>query len=355
MVWRMNTKNNLCCLKSLAFRLTDLCNLNCVFCGQAKQNKAEKTKNARHFLELHELMAITDQVIQYKPQVYLWGGEPLVYPQLCEFITYLRKNKLNVFITTNGVLLDKFYEFFVDNKVTQLTVSIDGFKDAHEKARGVYGIYDKIIDNLRLLNDYKLKKRRVFPLVDINVIINEGNYQQLSGFCEYLSDLGVINRIRLQLPMFFSREASCEFENFVTKTFNVKNGTSWKYFTDDYKNIDLPVLKGELNQALQNKKVQLFPPSAEVSEWFEKPNVRFQHNCRTAFERINIEPNGDLITCTDFTETTYGNALSDSIESLFNNEIINNHRKMLQEKQLELCARCSHLYIYPEAQVDNER
>lgn len=342
----MQAVNHLYNIKSLAFRLTDLCNLNCVFCGQAKQINAEKPRKEKHFLELHELKSVVDQLVSYQPQVYLWGGEPLVYPKICEFVDYLKEKRLNVFITTNGVLLDKFYKHFVDNKVTQLTISIEGFKECHEKVRGIYGIYDKIINNLKLLQAYKDQMGKVFPIVDINVVINEENYQQLNDFCEYLLGLGLVNKIRLQLPMFFRNDASDEFEQYVLKIFHVEHGTSWRYFTDEYKKIDLSLLQNELDKALKKKKVQLFPPSADIEKWFSLPDIRFKQYCCTAFGRINIEPNGDLVACTDFFETVYGNVLKDPIEKLFNNEIMAEHRKALQENKLKLCARCSHLYLY---------
>ena len=101
-------------LKSLAFRLTSRCNLNCMFCGQSKQaitsKGSEKSTNSqRSHLSLDQLKYIVNQLVVYRPQIYLWGGEPLIYPYLSDFVRYLRANKLSVFITTNGVLLNRFY------------------------------------------------------------------------------------------------------------------------------------------------------------------------------------------------------------------------------------------------------
>ncbi len=342
-----NKQNRVSDVKSLAFRLTDLCNLSCVFCGQSKQNKDERCSNIKkHYLELSELQDIIDQVKVYKPQIYLWGGEPLIYPKLEDFIRYLCSSGLNVFITTNGVLLDRFNQFFIDNKITQLTVSLEGFKEQHEEGRGVKGIYDKIISNLLQLDLDKQASSCVFPIVDINVLINELNYKTLNSFCDYLLSLGVIHNIRLQLPMFFHSTAADEFSCYVSDVFNVKNGVSWRYFTDDYANIDLNILASELDKALQNKRVKLFPDVADVKLWFRKPELRFKQECCTANCRINIEPNGDLISCTDFVETVYGNALISPIEELFKNEIIEKHRKAIKQTPRPLCARCSHLYLY---------
>lgn len=335
-------------VKSIGFRLTNLCNLNCAFCGQANQIKNEKhSKENKHYLWLNELKDIVNQVISYKPQVYLWGGEPLVYPDLLNFIQYLRKYHLNIFITTNGVLLDKFVESFINHKVTQLTISLEGFKEDHEKIRGVDGIYDRIIDNMLEINRLKKKFEKVFPIIDINLVITDRNYYYLNDFCEHLIKFKSIRKIRLQLPMFFRKPACMEFNKHTCDIFSCKKvNPSWSYFTYQYESIDIPILENQLKRALQKKNVLMFPKQANVRQWFEQPEIRFKHHCHTANYRINVEPNGDLIACTDFPETVYGNALRKPIKELYNNACINAHRKSIQKNDMKLCARCSHLYIY---------
>lgn len=335
-------------VKSLGFRLTDLCNLKCEFCGQANQIMAEKfTKGQKHYLQLDELKHIVDQLIPYKPQVYLWGGEPLVHPKLMPFVEYLRENDLHVFITTNGVLLDKFNQRFVDLKVTQLTVSIEGFREHHEKVRRVKGVYDKIINNILTLKEMKKAAKKVFPIIDVNLVITEENHHYLNAFCEYLISLKAIRQIRLQLPMFFEQSAIDEFGDHVERVFHQRKAMpSWSYFTYMYSGIDIPTLERELALAVQKKGVILYPPGVNVRQWFENPEVRFKKSCETPYERINVEPNGDLVSCTDFAETTYGNALETPIKTLYNNDIINAHRAAIGCQNYELCSRCSYLYLY---------
>jgi radical SAM protein with 4Fe4S-binding SPASM domain len=343
----MTTMTPLHELKSLAFRITSLCNLRCIFCGQYKQSQSKyKSVDQKKYLSLNALISIVEQVIQYKPQIYLWGGEPFIYPYLKEFLYYLRQKKLTVFITTNGVLLKNFYALLTDLKITQITISLDGFKKAHELGRGVSGIYDVIIKNLQLLNKYKNSHNSVFPLVDINVLINSTNYPNLFKFCQYLLNLGFIHLIRLQLPMFFHSSAINEFGEHVSECFDKKAGKSWAYFTDDYQSINMEILKHQIKLSLSLKGVRLFPMIDDIDAWFKSPNIAFQSNCKTAWRRINIEPNGDLIACTDFPETIYGNALNEPIDKLFNNFMIKLHRERISEKLCKLCARCSHLYLY---------
>jgi radical SAM protein with 4Fe4S-binding SPASM domain len=332
-------------VRSLAFRITDLCNLSCKFCGQAKQKLSEKQKK-EHYLELDLLKKAVLDVYEFKPQIYIWGGEPLIYPQLKEFLIFIRELKLNTFITTNGVLLNKFSKLLVDLKVTEITVSLEGKKEIHESARGLSNIYGKIINNLTELNEIKKVNNKVFPIIDINTVIFENNYRYLYDFCCYILDMNFVRTIRLQFPMFFNESMCNEFSNHVEKTFGYKDGTSWKYFIDDYKKIDLAILDKEIKKCKTLKRVQVFPDIDNPSEWFNNPELRFKETCNAIYKRINIEPGGNVISCCDFPETVYGNIKNDNLRSLFSNKTITKKREELKKKKLQLCNRCSYLYIY---------
>ena len=52
---------------------------------------------------------------------------------------------------TNGLFIDKYTDI-INSCVDVLSVSLDGPKKIHESIRGVKGIYNNIIDNIRKIN-----------------------------------------------------------------------------------------------------------------------------------------------------------------------------------------------------------
>ena len=72
-------------LSLMYFRLTPLCNLRCVMCGQRGEKGVLKgafaAAEAKNIVPLETYKRLVDEVSPRKPTVYLWGGEPFLYPR----------------------------------------------------------------------------------------------------------------------------------------------------------------------------------------------------------------------------------------------------------------------------------
>lgn len=339
-----NNKDAMSGLTSLGIKITYLCNLNCVMCGQNKYYKKNENMRMDETLTLDELKSVVDQIRKYSPQIYLWGGEPCIYPNLPEFLNYLKECRLKTFITTNGTILDRYYKTFVDEKVTEIAVSIDGKEDVHNKIRGM-NIFSSVIDNLRKLNKYKKDTGKVFPIVDIHIVIVNENYDSLLDFVEYLEKEHLCRRIRIQLPMFFTEKMCDVQKEYIKKAFGNENPSSFYNYIADYK-IDINKLKEQFNCIRTKfKNIIFFPENIKIEDWFENPHIPLKFGCNAPNYRINLEPNGDIVACPNFSETVYGNIKEDTLENIFNNEKISAHRDYLQENTKGICSRCSYLYL----------
>src|SRR5574344_624217 len=65
-------------------KLTPLCNLHCVMCGQRGDKgvlKGEFAANeSKSIVPLNTYKKIVDELASKNPVYYLWGGEPFLYP-----------------------------------------------------------------------------------------------------------------------------------------------------------------------------------------------------------------------------------------------------------------------------------
>ena len=83
--------------------ITNICNLDCIFCP--------KTKRAKHSLTSDEFEVLTDRLKDEVRFLYFHlMGEPLLHPHLPEFIVRAREKGFIPIITTNGTLLGKAEE-----------------------------------------------------------------------------------------------------------------------------------------------------------------------------------------------------------------------------------------------------
>lgn len=102
--------------------ITDRCNLTCPHCYSA----AGKKSGAE--LGREECLRIIDDMAELGVQVIGWtGGEPLLRPDLEEFISYAETRGIWSTITTNGVLLDEMRVGSLKQAgVKSIQISLDG-------------------------------------------------------------------------------------------------------------------------------------------------------------------------------------------------------------------------------------
>ena len=80
--------------------ITNICNLNCLFCPKTDREKA--------YLTIEEFNTLTDKLKGEINFLYFHlMGEPLLHPRLTDFIAIAREKGFVPIITTNGTLLSK--------------------------------------------------------------------------------------------------------------------------------------------------------------------------------------------------------------------------------------------------------
>jgi len=80
--------------------ITNICNLHCSFCPG--------TKRAPEMMELGNFKRVIREIFPYTDFVYLHlMGEPLMHPELYEFLKIIKDEGLKCCLTTNGTLLSE--------------------------------------------------------------------------------------------------------------------------------------------------------------------------------------------------------------------------------------------------------
>ncbi len=86
--------------KKIYIEITNNCNLNCSFCSEVKRK--------RRFMTTDEFESILIKIKDYTDYIYLHiKGEPLLHPNIIEFLHLAEKYNLKVNLTTNGTLFSK--------------------------------------------------------------------------------------------------------------------------------------------------------------------------------------------------------------------------------------------------------
>jgi 12,18-didecarboxysiroheme deacetylase len=122
------------------------CNLNCIHCYADSRDvdyAGELTTEEGHRL--------IDDLADFKVPVLLFsGGEPLMRPDLFEFIAHAKRKGIRPVISTNGTLItEDIAGRLKESGIAYVGISLDGIGAVNDRFRGKKGAFDMALAGIR--------------------------------------------------------------------------------------------------------------------------------------------------------------------------------------------------------------
>ena len=129
----------------LTHSVTSRCNCRCKICDVWRKRPDDDEMSTREILQL------LDEAKNLNFVAYVvWGGEPLIRPDIFEILQHARDLNFYISVITNGIYLLKRAEKLA--KLADLTlVSLDHHTDYHDEMRGVKGTFDRAVKGIAKL------------------------------------------------------------------------------------------------------------------------------------------------------------------------------------------------------------
>lgn len=169
--------------KYLRISLTERCNLRCFYCmppeGIALRPRSE-------FMRAEEIDTIVGEFVAMGVnKIRLTGGEPLIRKDIDMVLRNLAKHPVELAITTNGVIVDRFIDLFKEVGLQNINLSLDTLDKEKMERITFRDHYDRILSNLDLLikNGFKVK---------INCVLIKGtNDDEIIDFINLTKDKNI--------------------------------------------------------------------------------------------------------------------------------------------------------------------
>jgi MoaA/NifB/PqqE/SkfB family radical SAM enzyme len=159
------------------------CNLKCEMCNHWRETR-EPPVSADRFKEV-----ISELAEMGTRKIHISGGEPMLRPQIPDFVEHASMLGIKVTMTTNGTLLDKVkVKRLVEGGLRGVNISIDSpIRKMHEKIRGVEGAFKATVKAVELFRRYKHKGKLT---IRINTVVSRTNYETLETLPDLAHQLG---------------------------------------------------------------------------------------------------------------------------------------------------------------------
>ena len=174
----------------LRISLTEKCNLRCFYC---MPEEGVPYRDKANFMTLEEILDIAKNFVELGvKKIRLTGGEPLVRKNVKHLILQLAKLPVELTLTTNAILVDKFIEVFKQAGIKSVNVSLDSLKEDSFNRISRRNYFNRIKSNINLLIKHNFH-------VKVNVVIMRNiNEHEIPDFINWT----LINKIHVRFIEF---------------------------------------------------------------------------------------------------------------------------------------------------------
>lgn len=257
----------------LRISLIERCNLRCTYC-MPKEGIQLSPKS--HLMSYEEIYEITKTFVnQGVTKIRLTGGEPLIRKDIALILEKLATLSVELSITSNAVIIDKFIGMLKTNNVNKINVSLDSLDEAKFKHVTRKNEFKRVYNNILLLVNKGFQ-------VKVNVVLIKGfNDDEIIDFINFTKDLAVAVRF-------------IEFMPFDGNKWNLSKIVSYAevmtYVNVAFENEKIERLQDAPNDTAKNYKIKGFQGSFAIISSVTNP---FCDSCN----RLRLTANGQLKNC----------------------------------------------------------
>lgn len=282
---------------------TNICNLKCPLCPTG----AGLIKRVKGFMSFANFKKIIDEAEDYIIHLRLWNwGEPLLNKEIFKMISYTKRKKIFVNLSTNSNFLDKeIAEKLIKSNLDELIISLDGASEETYNKYRKGGDFNQIIEAIKFLVKRKKELNKKNPYIKLQFIIMRHNEHE-------------IDKIKLLAKQI-------DVDEIAFKTVGImdySNKEDIRKYLPTNKKYSRYIL--DKNQVLSKKR---------INNW-----------CDFLWEEMIINWDGSVVPCCFDMNNLHvlGNVFERNIKEMWNNQYYTNFRKKILEnkKGILLCKNC---------------
>jgi len=257
----------------LRISLIERCNLRCTYC---MPEEGVKLSPKSHLMTYEEIYEIAKTFVSHGvTKIRLTGGEPLIRKDIPVILKKLAELPVELSITSNAVIIDRFIDVLKANGVKKINVSLDSLDEGKFKHITRRHEFKKVYNNILLLINEGFT-------VKVNAVLMKGfNDNEIIDFINFTRDLPISVRF-------------IEFMPFDGNKWDMSKMVSYAevmtYVNEAFAKANIERLQDAPNDTSKNYKIKGFKGSFAIISSVTNP---FCDSCN----RLRLTANGQLKNC----------------------------------------------------------
>lgn len=257
----------------LRISLTEKCNLRCTYCMPASGIPLSPSS---HLMTATEIFEIAKLFVNHGvTKIRLTGGEPLVRKDFECIVKKLAQLDVEIAITTNGILLERYLPLLVQLNITNITISIDSLQPKKNELITRRNYFEVVWKAIKALRSYTSE-------VKLNVVLLKGvNDNEIIDFIKLTKN----NAYKIRFIEFMPFDGNAwKTDKLVSQAFILKEIKKIFGKENLIRKLDKP------NDTARNYAIKSFKGSFAIISSITNP---FCDNCN----RIRLTADGKLKNC----------------------------------------------------------
>ena len=257
----------------LRISLIERCNLRCTYCMPEEGVSLSPKSHLMTYEEIYKIAkTFSDHGVT---KIRLTGGEPLIRKDIPVILEKLATLPVELSITSNAIIIDKFIHVLKANGVNKINVSLDSLDEGKFKHITRKNEFKKVYNNILLLVEEGFK-------VKVNAVLMKGfNDNEIIDFINFTKDLPISVRF-------------IEFMPFEGNKWDMGKMVSYaevmKYVNEAFENENFERLQDAPNDTAKNYKIKDYKGTFAIISSVTNP---FCDSCN----RLRLTANGQLKNC----------------------------------------------------------
>ncbi|MDB0040977.1 GTP 3',8-cyclase MoaA, partial [Algibacter sp.] len=257
----------------LRISLIERCNLRCTYCMPEEGVALSPKSHLMTYEEIYEIAkTFSDHGVT---KIRLTGGEPLIRKDIPVILEKLATLPVELSITSNAVIIDKFIDVLKANGVKKINVSLDSLDEGKFKHMTRRNEFKKVYNNILLL------VKEGFEVKVNAVLMKNFNDNEIINFINFTKDLPVSIRFIEFMPFDGNKWDMAKMVSYAEVMEYVN-----KSFADD----NIERLQDAPNDTAKNYKIKGYKGTFAVISSVTNP---FCDSCN----RLRLTANGQLKNC----------------------------------------------------------
>ncbi len=343
-------------IRQCSIKVTERCNLRCHTCGQWGERGYLRPSSTRDLLKAElppdRWIAVFRDLRTHghRPNVYFWGGEPMLYDGLLDLIDETARLGMPPSIATNGIRVAESAERLARAPAFLVQVSVDGPDAAtHNACRPAvspgYDSFSQAVASLAALRQARRARRRSLPMIATLTTISCRNAGRLADIYETFR--GQADVMIFYLGWWIDEGGARRHAEDFARRFGLQPRTP-QGWTGAWRPDDVNALSAQLEtirrQSRRGPPALIIPdvPPKDLAAYYTDHAASFgPTRCLSIFSAVEVLPDGGVTPCRDYSDYVVGNLREGTLDALWRSErFLAFRRSIEQDGLMPACQRC---------------